>query len=158
MTFSSRFTAVERIHSLKFAILGGLCAGLVSVGWLMFYQWLILGHSEVLTDIFSDPANLTLLVNGAIATLSGALFALVYRYAVRQDKNLQLNMGVVTAFTLVRGLALVDVEAAIAQRDVWPLLYSCGENFLIFGLTALVLTLAMEQRWIAPFGESSEES
>ena len=96
-------------------------------------------------------ATLTLSVNAGIAGLSGALFALVYRYAIRQDKNPQLNTGVVFAFTLVRGLALVDAGSAIAQNFV-PFFLACGESLLIFGLTALVLNFAIQRQWLTKFG------
>ena len=152
---SSRFTAAERLNSLKFAILGGVCAGTVSLIVLVVHRVLILGLSPTLTGLVS-MANITLLVNGAIAALSGALFALVYRYAVRQDQNIQLNAGVVTAFTLVRGLAQVDAGSAIAQH-FWPFLAACSESFLMFGLTALSLTFAMHHHWLEPFGLAQDQ-
>lgn len=152
MTSSSNFTEAERVNSLKFAILGGVCAGAISLIVLILHRLSVLGASMVLSGPLVSMANLTLLVNGAIAGVSGALFALVYRYAVRQDSNIQLNVGVVTAFTLVRGLAQVDAGSAIAQH-LWPFVSACGESLLMFGSTALVLTVAMQRKWIAPFGE-----
>ncbi|MEM9819398.1 MAG: hypothetical protein AAF827_23770, partial [Cyanobacteria bacterium P01_D01_bin.6] len=95
----------------------------------------------------------TLFVNGAIAALSGSLFALTYRYAIRQDANPQLKSGVVLAFTLVRGLAQVDVGSAIAQH-FWPFLTACGESLLLFGGSAIVLNLALAQTWLKPFGQN----
>ncbi|NEP76324.1 hypothetical protein [Okeania sp. SIO2G5] len=148
---SSRFTAAERLNSLKFAILGGFSAGTSSLLVLVLRRFLVVGTWQSPLGIVLSMANLTLLVNGAIAILSGALFALTYRYAVRQDDNVQLMTGVVTAFTLVRGLAQVDVASAIAQ-NFWPFASACGESFLMFGLTALALTVAMQRQWIAPFG------
>lgn len=152
MTSSSSFTAAERINSLKFAIVGGISAGLISLMILILHRVSVLGASQILVGPIVSMANLTMLVNGAIAGVSGGLFALVYRYAVRQDNNMQLNMGVVTAFTLVRGLAQVDAGSAIAQH-LWPFVAACGESLLMFGSTALVLTLAMQRQWLSPFGE-----
>ena len=153
MTSSSIFTAAERLHSLKFAGLGGLCAGLVRLIVLAIHQWFMVEGAGIGTGLLISMANLTLVVNGAIAILSGAVFALTYRYAIRQDKNLQLNTGVVIAFTLVRGFAQVDVGSAIDQT-FWPFLPACGESLLMFGVTALMLTFAIQRQWIAPFGES----
>lgn len=154
MTSSSRFTAAERLMSLKAALLGGLCAGLISLVILELRRVLILGVALTPLGLLAGMTNLTFLVNGAIAVLSGSLFALTYRYAVRQDKNPQLNAGVVLAFTLVRGLAQVDAGSAIAQ-NFWPFLSACGESFVIFGLTAISLTFATHRQWLTPFGEDS---
>ena len=154
MTISSRFTAAERVESLKAAALGGACAGIVSIGLLATSRFLTQGTLTSLLGLSSGLAKLTLLINVAIATLSGALFALTYRYAVRQDENPQLKVGVVFAFALVRGLAQVDAGSALAQ-NFWPFLRACGESLLIFGLGAIALSFAAQQRWILPFGEKS---
>ncbi|MGF1523064.1 MAG: hypothetical protein ACFBSF_12180 [Leptolyngbyaceae cyanobacterium] len=151
MTSSSQFTAVERLESLKAAALGGTCAGAISVGLLAANRFITQGTLASLMGLPFSLAKLTLLVTLAIAVLSGALFALTYRYAVRQDENPQLKVGVVFAFTLVRGLAQVDAGSAIAQ-NFWPFLKACGESFLIFGVGALVLALAMQRGWVTPFG------
>ncbi|AFY37879.1 hypothetical protein Lepto7376_1536 [[Leptolyngbya] sp. PCC 7376] len=149
---SSRFTDAERLESLKVAIAGGVCAGAISLGILVVNRIFVFGFEVIALTLASGMATLTLLVNAGIAGLSGALFALVYRYAIRQDKNPQLNMGVVLAFTLVRGLALVDAGSAIAQNG-WPFLSACGESLVIFGLTALVLNFALQQQWLKTFGD-----
>lgn len=148
---SSAFTAAERIVSIKAAILGGFCAGLISLTILGVHRALTMETVFPLSGGLFNMSNLTLLVNGAIAALSGALFALTYRYAIRNDKNIQLNAGVVLAFSLVRGLALVDAGSAIAQH-FWPFFAACGESFLMFGLTAVVITVATNRQWLSPFG------
>lgn len=154
MTISSPFTAAERFESFKAAALGGTCAGMTSVGILAASRLLTQGTVASLVGLASGLARRTLLVNLAIAILSGALFALTYRYAVRQDENPQLKAGVVLAFTLVRGLAQVDAGSAIAQ-DFWPFLRACVESLLIFGLGAIALDLAIQLRWVMPFGNAS---
>lgn len=154
MKVNSPFTPAERLESLKAAILGGTCAGLLSLLLLIGHRLLHHGSLPQLSSLFSSLAGLTLLANGAIAALSGALFALTYRYAIRQDQNPQLNAGVVLAFTLVRGLAQVDAGSAIAQK-FWPWLTAGGESLLIFGGSAIALNLAFHQKWLKPFGESS---
>lgn len=151
MNQASPFTPAERIASLQAAVLGGSCAGLLSLSLLLSHRWLHHRDWPDLSHLFTSLAGLTLLVNGAIAILSGALFALTYRYAIRQDHNPQLNIGVVLAFTLVRGLAQVDAGSAIAQR-LWPFLSACGESLLLFGGTAIALNFAFHQKWLKPFG------
>ncbi len=154
MVSPSPFTAAERLESLKAAILGGAIAATVAIA-------LALGRSLVMpSDVplaALERAGLWMglwgqmtLINGAIATVSGALFALTYRYAVRQDTNPQLKGGVVLAFTLVRGLALVDAGSAISQH-YWPFVAAGLESLLLFGITGLLLDLSLVKSWINPF-------
>lgn len=153
MKTASSFTPAERIESLKAAILGGGYAGFLSLGLALGDRFLHQGTLPQLPSLLTSLTGLALIVNEAIAILSGALFALTYRYAIRQDQNPQLNAGVVLAFTLVRGLAEVDAGSAIAQ-NFWPFLSACGESLLIFGGSAIVLNLAFHQKWLKLFGES----
>ena len=151
MNQASPFTPAERLESLKAALCGATCAGLLSLAQLISHRW-PLTSLPPLRDLLSSLAGLTLLVTGAIALLSGALFALTYRYAIRRDDNPQLKAGVVLAFTLVRGLAQVDAGSAIAQ-NFWPFLAACGESLVLFGGCAIALNLALRWQWLQPFGE-----
>jgi hypothetical protein len=153
----SSFTAAERWESVKVAIGGGLTAGLLSLLLLWGRRGAEPWPWPPIPSLLTSLSGQTLLVNGAIAALSGALFALTYRYAIRQDNNPQLNAGVVLAFTLVRGLAQVDAAAAIAQH-FWPFVAACGESLLIFGGSAIAINLAFDQQWLTPFGIPSKKS
>lgn len=137
MTIDSRFTAAERLESLKVAMVGGVVAGLVTASL------------ELLLDPLNFAASLATLhfwLQTAIGGLSGALFALTYRYAIRQDQNPQLKTGVVLAFTLVRGLAQGELD-----KNLVPLLLTCGESLLLFGLTALIINFGMQRSYLKPF-------
>jgi hypothetical protein len=151
MQHPSPFTPAERIESAKVAIAGGLTTGFVGFAWLLTSRYLQGEMSWAVLQGGWNLANLTLLMNGAIAALSGSLFALTYRYAIRRDDNPQLRSGVVLAFTLVRGLAEVDASSAIAQH-FWPFLAACGESLLLFGGCAIALNLAFAQQWLKPLG------
>ncbi|MEM9817665.1 MAG: hypothetical protein AAF827_14850 [Cyanobacteria bacterium P01_D01_bin.6] len=153
MQHPSPFTPAERLESVKVAIAGGLTAGLISLALLCLQRFTPTALSLPSAHFWSGLAGVTLFVNGAIAALSGSLFALTYRYAIRQDANPQLKSGVVLAFTLVRGLAQVDVGSAIAQQ-FWPFLTACSESLLLFGGSAIVLNLALAQTWLKPFGQN----
>ena len=48
-------------------------------------------------------------------SIAGALFGLVYRYAVRRDNNPQLRQGVVGAFAITRSVATVRVSASASR-------------------------------------------
>ncbi len=150
MQHPSPFTPAERLESAKVASIGGLTAGLISLGLLLLQRFTPAGLILPPAHFWSGMAGLTLLVNGAIAAVSGSLFALTYRYAIRQDTNPQLKSGVVLAFTLVRGLAQVDVGSAIAQH-CWPFLAAFGESLWLFGGSAIVLNFAFAQTWLKPF-------
>ncbi|MEM0981375.1 MAG: hypothetical protein AAGH78_14010 [Cyanobacteria bacterium P01_H01_bin.58] len=156
MTMPSRFTPTERLESLKAGCVGGACGGVVSLAEKTVNMLLTPGQAFV--GLFStlNLASLTLLVNIAVNILSGALFALTYRYAVRGDNNPQLKIGVVLAFSLVRGLAQVDAGSAIAQ-NFWPFLAACGESFFLFSVTALVLNVAQQRQWFTPFDSAAQE-
>ncbi|MEB3226477.1 MAG: hypothetical protein VKJ86_11815 [Synechococcus sp.] len=145
---SSRFSATERLASVKTAVVGGATAGLLGLGLLLVHR--LVGSAGIPLSFGSEIANLTLLINIGAAALAGALFALTYRYAVRTDENSQLKGGVVLAFTLVRGVAQVDAGSAIAQSG-WPFVAACGENLMVFGLTAVVLNLGIQRGWLTPF-------
>lgn len=152
MSHPSPFSPAERLASVQVAIAGGVVTGLTSLGILLLARLTQPAAAMPLGSLLSGLAGLTLLVNWAIAALSGSLFALTYRYAIRQDQNPQLNAGVVLAFTLVRGLAQVDAGSAIAQNG-WPFVAAVGESLLLFGSSAIVLHLAFAQKWLKPFGE-----
>lgn len=157
MASSSPFTPAERLESLKGALLGGAVALIVNLGWLGLYRWSAAGLPLAWGAAFSwhfSPAlglaTLIGLISSAIAALSGALFALTYRYAIRQETNPQLKGGVVLAFTLVRSLAQVDAASAIAQH-YGPFAIAGVQSLVLFGLTGLALDWALQRQWVRPF-------
>lgn len=151
---TSQFTAAERWQSLKAAALAGIGAGVGAVLLLLAHRVQALGWGEGIASLgnlgFSGWA---FWVSGAIAALSGALMGITYRYAVRRDDNPQLKSGVVAAFSLVRGLAQVDVGSALAQGG-WPFLGAIAESLLIFGLAGLLLDFTLSKGWLKPFGQA----
>ncbi|WOD40900.1 hypothetical protein [Nodosilinea sp. E11] len=149
MTIESPFTDEDRVESLKAAVLAGTAAGIVAAGLLLAHRVPSLGWGTALASVASGLSGSTFWVSAAIAGLSGGLFGITYRYAVRQDENSQLKAGVVLAFSLVRGLALVNVVAAVSLRG-WPFAVAIAESLLIFATAAASLELARQQQWIKP--------
>ncbi|MBW4459558.1 MAG: hypothetical protein KME47_04860 [Nodosilinea sp. WJT8-NPBG4] len=143
------FTDEDRIESLKAAVLAGIAAGTVAAGLLLAHRVPSLGWDGALASIASGLSGSTFWISAVIAGLSGGLFGITYRYAVRQDENSQLKAGVVLAFSLVRGLALVNVAAAVSLRG-WPFAVAIAESLLIFATAAASLELARQQKWIKP--------
>lgn len=151
MSTDTPFTAAERVESLKAAALGGGIAAGVSLAIAAVHRWPT-PTARFPLGAATSLSTLTLGIAVAIATLSGALFALTYRYAVRQDTNPQLKAGVILAFALVRGLAQVNVGSAIAQH-FWPFAAAGAESLALFGLAGLGLDQALRQGWVKPFGK-----
>ncbi len=149
-------TNQDRLESLKAGVLTGLTAGGGSTGLLLVHRAAALGWSAALGSTIEGLSAATFWVSTAIAALSGGLFGITYRYAVRQDSSPQIRSGVIFAFTLVRGLALVNVGAALSFRG-WPFLIACTESLLMFALAGALLELALRRQWVKPVpGELGE--
>lgn len=142
-------TDAERIESLKAASLGGLSLTLTYCA-IALLHWLLLPTPSPILSLLDVQLNLTLLLKVAIAFLSGFLFGVTYRYAIRDDRNPQLNAGVVFAFGLVRGLAALE-----GQPDITNSLWIGGilviESLIEFAIARFILDWAIQRRWIKPF-------
>lgn len=150
---SNSFTPEERLASLKTGAIAGIVAFLIGILLLLWHRIDAVGLPTALEMATHGLGGQTFWIGGAIAGLSGALFGLTYRYAVRRDTNVQLKSGVVLAFGLVRGLALVDTSAAIYQH-FWPFLAAIGESLLLFAIVASLLDWGFSQGWLKPFAGS----
>ncbi|WP_346289152.1 hypothetical protein [Sphaerothrix gracilis] len=147
---TSAFTPQERLASLKVGAIAGATTLLVEILRLLGQRAIAVGWQGALELDLAGLSGLTFLVSSLIAGLSGFLFGVTYRYAVRTDDNPQLKSGVVGAFGLVRGLAQVDVGSAVAQ-NFWPFLAAAMESLILFAIAALVLDLGFRQDWLHPF-------
>ncbi|MBG1243814.1 hypothetical protein [Nostoc sp. NZL] len=139
----------ERIESLKAGVIGGL-----SVCFSFAIASLL--NTLVLTKYFQTLACLQsevdwhLWVSGAVATFTGLLFGVTYRYIIRSDKNPQLKAGGVLAFGLVRGLTQIELGLN-SSSTIWPFLVLAGESLLWFTFAAIALDIAIQLRWVKPF-------
>ena len=147
MAIERPFTDEDRIESLKAAMVAGVAAGIVAAVLLLVHRVPSLGWGTAIASIASGLSGSTFWVSAAIAGISGGLFGITYRYAVRQDENFQLKAGVVLAFSLVRGLALVNVAAAVSLRG-WPFGVAIAESLLMFAAAAVMLEIAQGQGWV----------
>lgn len=102
-----------------------------------------------------------------MAAITGGLFAIVYRYCIREDtSNPQLNQGVISALILTRTLPQVqipsycqaiplncdDAPLYILDGNVLQQLIWCGsESTLLFAGTAMAMDMAMEKGYIIRF-------
>jgi len=142
-------TDAERIESLKAAILGGLSLTLTYCAIALLHSLLLSTPSPALS-LLDILANITLLIKVAIAFLSGFLFGVTYRYAIRDDQNPQLKAGVVLAFGLIRGLAVIEGQPDITDTFwVWGILVI--ESLIEFAIARFTLDWAIHRRWVKPF-------
>lgn len=147
---SHRLDWAERLESLKAAAFGAIAATLIFSLLIQLNGWLIVPQIPILAGLPTWATGPRLLASGAIVQLSGALFAITYRYIIRQDQNPHLRSGAVGAFGLVRGLAQVDMGL---HADLsWPALaLLVGESFVLFGGIQWLLEWAIANQWVRPF-------
>ncbi|MGF1570267.1 MAG: hypothetical protein ACFCVD_19710 [Nodosilinea sp.] len=144
-------TPEDRLESLKAATISGTGAGLMAATILLAHRVQAVGWSAALGSTLGGLGGWAFGVSIAIAALSGSLFGITYRYAVRQDPNPQIKVGVILAFTLVRGLALINVAAALSLGG-WPFLTATLESLLMFTTAGGLLEIALQRRWIKSLG------
>ena len=114
---------------------------------------LLLPTQSPVLSLLDFQVDFTLLIKVAIAFLSGFLFGVTYRYAIRDDQNPQLKAGVVLAFGLVRGLAVIEGQPDITDTLwVWGILVI--ESLIEFAIARFTLDWAIHRRWIKPFSLS----
>jgi chromate transport protein ChrA len=139
----------ERIESLKAGILGGFSVCFAFVLLSVLNTFVLAKYFQILASLHSD-INWHLWVSGAIATFSGLLFGVTYRYIIRSDKNPQLKAGGVLAFGLVRGLTQIELGLNL-DITIWSFLVLAAESLLWFVFAAIALDLAIKLRWVKPF-------
>jgi hypothetical protein len=128
---------LERLESIKAGILGAIA---------FTVSYFILEGIRV-NLAFNMEYNPNLWIKLPISLLTGALFAITYRYIIQGTDNSHLQEGAVFAFGLVRGLVPLEFTSDILNH--WgELSLILGENLLYFWLTRLVIDLAFEQGWI----------
>lgn len=148
-----KFSFFQRIESIKTAALGALSGGIVATPFIALHDIPVYGAAswEFDTDMGS---------------LQSALFAIVYRYCVREeDDNGMLNMGVVGAFVVVRTLSRVRVPSycTAAPLDcgdplgyfdydmIQQLVLNGLESAALFGGAAVAMEYAYSKKWISKF-------
>jgi len=139
------FDSAERLESLKAGTLAALSLCLA-------YSIATLGNGLLLAEL-QITTDIHLLVRVAIASLSGFLFGITYRYIIREDQNSHLNDGAVLAFGLVRGLAQVDAGLSLTDT-LWAFAVLGLESILLFAIARFTLDWAIQLGWIKPFRSS----
>ncbi len=101
-----KFSFRQRIESIKTAVVGLVSGGVASTPFIFLHDVLLPVDSSYTSGLSSWEFDTDM------GSLQAALFAIVYRYCVREeDDNDMLNMGVVGAFVVVRTLSRVHVPS-----------------------------------------------
>jgi hypothetical protein len=137
---------LERIESLKAGIVGAIATALAA-----FVLALILTLFQEETS-WEFSIQLSTLLQGAIALVTGFLFGVSYRYIVRQDDNSHLKSGAILAFGVIRGLAQLDLQVdAIAFDQLIDWGSVVLQNIVLFAIAQQVLNGAIGRKWVKPF-------
>lgn len=126
----------ERFESIKAGLLSGLV--LATIAFL---------GSFINPEFMRIP---TIALEVGIAGFSGGLFGITYRHLVSQGQDEHLKSGAIGAFALVRGLAQAELFW-VYRGNLWAVGIAIVESFVLFGMAALFLDLALKIRWIKPF-------
>ena len=140
----------ERIESIKTGLLGAVVCVITALLFSLLEAMLLPGlhgDSSSVSPISPLPWQS---LGWAIAGLTGFLFAVTYRYVIREDPSSHLRSGAVLAFGLVRGLAQVDA-AWLLQGDWLLLIVMLGESLALMAIARITLDLGLAQGWLQPF-------
>ena len=148
-----KFSFFQRIESTKTAALGLLSGGILSTPFIALHD--IPAYGAASWEFDTD-----------MGSLQSALFAIVYRYCIREeDDNEMLNQGVVGAFVVTRTLSRIRVPSYCTAAPL-----NCGEpmgyfdydmlqqlvlngleSVALFGGAALAMEYAYSNKWITKF-------
>eukprot|EP00579_Thalassiosira_antarctica_P000759 CAMPEP_0201873976 /NCGR_PEP_ID=MMETSP0902-20130614/6356_1 /ASSEMBLY_ACC=CAM_ASM_000551 /TAXON_ID=420261 /ORGANISM="Thalassiosira antarctica, Strain CCMP982" /LENGTH=219 /DNA_ID=CAMNT_0048400729 /DNA_START=57 /DNA_END=716 /DNA_ORIENTATION=+ len=148
-----KFSFPQKIESIKTAALGAIAGGIVATPFIALHD--IPAYGAAAWEFDTD-----------MGSLQSALFAIVYRYCVREeDDNEMLNMGVVGAFVVVRTLSRIrvpsyctavplDCGAPLGYFDynmLQQLALNGLESAALFGGAAAAMEYAYSKKWISKF-------
>jgi hypothetical protein len=135
----------ERLESLKAGLIAGGMAAIAEGFFqsLQVHVWPKLELTEIAGLLYA-PAFWG---DFAIAGLSGFLFGVTCRYAIRQDNNPHLSSGVILAFGLVRGLAQVRLDE-VTMQDTSLVLFAIMESIVLFAIAYIGLSISIRKGWV----------
>jgi hypothetical protein len=140
----------DRLESLKAGTYSALASALAFTVLLATNSSILAARFESLQELRIENFSLAEMIGLAIASASGFVFGITYRYIVRSDRNSHLKSGAVMAFGLVRGLAQIDSRLHIPSPNIWLLGLLGLESLLLFAIAGIALDLAMESSLIKP--------
>lgn len=137
----------ERIESVKAGIVGAGAFTVADLVLLLISS--ILASTMTEYDLTATTIDWQLLIQIGIGMVSGFLFGVTYRYVIRDDHNSHLNDGAVLAFSLVRGLALV--ESNLILSELVSVIFLIVQSIVCFAIARFVLDFALARKLVKPF-------
>ena len=153
-----KFSFAQRIESLKCAVVGAVSGAL---GLAPFAAY----HDILYSDALPVNGLAQWEFDTDMGALEGALFAIVYRYVIREDDNPMLNQGCLGAFVLIRTLSRITTPTSCSALPLscgaplgyvnWDMinqgLLSGVESVALFGGAALAMEVAFDKGFIGKF-------
>jgi hypothetical protein len=151
----AKFGFGARIESIKCVIVGALAGGIALAPVALLHDCAWNGKSIAQWEFDTDTG-----------ALEAALFAIVYRYCIRQDTNPQLKDGVVGAFVLTRSLSRmedlpsycssvpVDCGPPFGYLDwylLWEIAVNATESAILFAAAASAMEYCFDRSYISKF-------
>jgi hypothetical protein len=102
----NKFGFGQRIESVKCLVVGGIVGSVALAPFAALHDLILL---SVLAPIHTNGLAQWEFDND-MASVQAALFAIVYRYCIREDTNPQLNQGVIGSFVITRTLSRIVVS------------------------------------------------
>jgi hypothetical protein len=135
-----KFDFAQRIESTK-AGLTGLVAGGTSLIPFTIFQALVNDSSNKSLQFLFDTGS------GAV---EAALFAIVYRYCVRdgEESNEQLGQGVWGAFAITRALSAGNGFDFLDAEMIQQIAFSGVESFAMFGAAKLAMDFVAQKGFV----------
>jgi len=152
------FSFGQRIESVKSGVVGALSGG-IALAPISASHDILFGEGTVANGLAQWEFDTD------TGSLQAALFAIVYRYCIRQNINPMLNQGIISAFAAVRtlskvqipdycGFAPLDCGSPLGYLD-WNLLYQLTwgslESFALFGVAASAMDYCFSRGIISKF-------
>mmetsp|Transcript_6098 Transcript_6098/g.7087 ORF Transcript_6098/g.7087 Transcript_6098/m.7087 type:complete len:226 (-) Transcript_6098:119-796(-) len=157
---SDKFSFAQRVESIKTGVVGLFAGGIALTPVAAIHDIVFPGDS-----IPGGAAQWEF--DTDMGSIQCALFAIVYRYCVREgeDTNEMLGMGVIGAFAVVRTLSRVRVSSYCSYAPLdcgeplgyfdWDMIqqaaFSGLESAVMFGATAAAMEYCYKRRIISRF-------
>lgn len=155
----NKFSFAQRIESIKCVVVGAIGGGLALTPFTALHD-IIIGRGGLVQNGVAQWEFDT-----DMGALQAALFAIVYRYCVREDTNPMLNQGIVGAFVLVRTLSRVSVPTYCTAAPLdcgaplgyfdWDMITQAGlngiESAALFGAAAVAMEYCFSRKIISKF-------
>lgn len=153
------FSFAQRIESTKAVVVGAVAGGVALTPFSALHNILLDNGGHVANGVAQWEFDTDM------GSIEAGLFAIVYRYCIREDENPMLNQGVIGAFALTRILSKIQVPnyCSFAPLSCGPpleyfdwdmlsqALFSGVESAALFGAAAAAMDYCFYRNIISKF-------